>query len=108
LNLFRNAIEYSGKGQVDVVISAIQENNTKFWEVRVIDYGPGIPYDQREMLFERYMKGARGSGLGLSVIKSLTELFSGTVRIEDRVKGDFSKGSAFVLVFPAASPLDMV
>ena len=55
----------------------------------------------RESLFERYMKGAKSSGLGLSVVRALTEFFGGTVRIEDRISGDFSQGSVFVLQFPA-------
>jgi len=105
LNLIRNAIEYSGTRKVDVVISAIHKNNKDHWEVRVIDYGPGILYEKRALLFERYMKGAKGSGLGLSVVKALTELFHGTVRIEDRVIGDYSQGSAFVLLFPAINSL---
>ncbi len=100
-NLFHNAIAYSGKSRVDVEISPIPSNKPDLWEVRVIDFGPGIPYTQRDQLFKRYMEGAKGTGLGLSVVQALTELFKGTVRIEDRVEGDFSQGSAFVLTFPA-------
>ena len=48
------------------------------------------------------MKGAKGSGLGLSVVRALTELFNGSIGIEDRVKGDFSQGAVFVLRFPIA------
>jgi signal transduction histidine kinase len=100
-NLLHNAIQYSGKNRVDVNISKLPGGRFHYCEVRVIDYGPGIPYNQRDQLFKRYMKGAKGTGLGLSVVQALTELFKGRVSIEDRVPGDFSKGSAFVLKFPA-------
>jgi signal transduction histidine kinase len=102
LNLFRNAIEYSGKGRINVRISKTNVNKLSRWEIRVIDFGPGIPYELRDSLFDRYMKGARGSGLGLSVVRALTDLFNGSIRIEDRVDGDFSQGSVFVLSFPIA------
>ncbi|MFW9806516.1 MAG: sensor histidine kinase, partial [Candidatus Thorarchaeota archaeon] len=103
LNLFRNAIEYSEKGRIDVRISRSDVNSSAYWEIRVIDFGPGIPYELRESLFDRYMKGAKGSGLGLSVVRALTSLFNGSIGIEDRVEGDFSQGSVFVLRFPIAS-----
>jgi signal transduction histidine kinase len=102
LNLFRNAIEYSGKGRINVRIARINIDNSSQWEIRVIDFGPGIPYELRDSLFDRYMKGARGSGLGLSVVRALTNLFNGSIRIDDRVEGDFSQGSVFVLRFPTA------
>ena len=102
LNLFRNAIEYSGKERVDVEINRVNVDHSSHWEVRVIDFGPGIPYELRDSLFNRYMKGAKGSGLGLSVVRALTELFNGSIGIEDRVKGDFSQGAVFVLRFPIA------
>ncbi|RDE11741.1 MAG: hypothetical protein C4K47_09375 [Candidatus Thorarchaeota archaeon] len=101
MNLFRNVVEHSVGPRIDVLVSPIERNKKSYWEVRVVDYGPGIPYDRRESLFDRYMRGAKGSGLGLSVVKALTEFFGGSVGIEDRVEGDFSKGTAFVLVFPA-------
>ena len=102
LNLFRNAIEYSGKGRINVRIARTNVDKSSHWEIRVIDFGPGIPYELRDSLFDRYMKGARGSGLGLSVVRALTNLFNGSIRIEDRVEGDFSQGSVFVLRFPTA------
>ena len=103
LNLFRNAIEYSGKERIDVVIARTNVDGSSHWEVRVIDFGPGIPYEKRDSLFDRYMKGAKGSGLGLSVCRALTNLFDGSIGIEDRVEGDFSQGTVFVLRFPIAN-----
>jgi signal transduction histidine kinase len=103
LNLFRNALEYSEKGLIDVRIYRTNVNSFSHWEIRVIDFGPGIPYELRDSLFDRYMKGAKGSGLGLSVVKALTDLFKGSIGIEDRVEGDYSQGSVFVLRFPIST-----
>jgi signal transduction histidine kinase len=40
-------------------------------------------------------------GLGLYLVKSLVDDFHGTVRVEDRVPGDHSKGARFVVLLPA-------
>lgn len=89
--------QYARVGVVSSVFAVI------VFVVRVIDFGPGIPYEMRDSLFDRYMNGAKGSGLGLSVCKALTNLFNGSIGIEDRVEGDFSQGTVFVLRFPIAN-----
>ncbi|MHA1758686.1 MAG: hypothetical protein ACTSVV_18115 [Promethearchaeota archaeon] len=38
--------------------------------------------------------------MGLSLVKNIVELYNGMIWVEDRVKGDFTKGSKFVLLFP--------
>ena len=48
------------------------------------------------------MVGAKGTGLGLSVSKTLTEVFGGTIKVEDRVPGEYSKGTVFIVTLPAA------
>ena len=48
------------------------------------------------------MSGAKGTGLGLSVAKTLTEVFGGSIAVEDRVPGDYSKGSVFIITLPVA------
>lgn len=49
-----------------------------------------------------YEKGImRGKGLGLYLVKTLVDRFHGNVSVEDRVQGDRSMGSKFVVVLPA-------
>lgn len=100
-NLLLNAVEYSKGEIVEIEISQKQEEDVIFWQVRISDHGPGIHPNVRESLFTRYMKGAQGSGLGLSLVKALTDFFGGSITVEDRILGDYKEGSCFILIFPA-------
>jgi len=42
----------------------------------------------------------RGMGLGLSLVKKIIESYHGQIWVEDRVKGDSTRGSNFVLLIP--------
>jgi signal transduction histidine kinase len=43
-----------------------------------------------------------GRGFGLRLVKSLVDDFHGIFRLEDRVPGDYGKGSRFVVILPAS------
>jgi signal transduction histidine kinase len=62
--------------------------------LHVIDEGPGVPFDERQRIFERFVRGSaglacdsRGSGIGLSVVKLLIEAMGGTVCVVDAPEG---------------------
>jgi signal transduction histidine kinase len=64
------------------------------WRVAVEDEGPGVPESQRERIFERFVRldpGAkrptRGSGLGLTISRSILGLHRGTIRAEAARQG---------------------
>ncbi|MFW9962822.1 MAG: sensor histidine kinase [Candidatus Sifarchaeia archaeon] len=102
-NLFRNAIQYSSnKKRIEVEIEKKRNQEKEFWLTRVIDFGCGIEPKKKANLFNRFMSGAEGTGLGLSVVKTLTEVFGGKITVEDRVQGDYSQGSVFIVTLPAA------
>ena len=99
INLFRNALQYSEDvKRIQVEITPIEQHGVTFWRIRVIDWGRGISPEQKPKLFTRYTEGAKGLGLGLSVVKSLTEAFGGSVTAENRVADDYSKGTVFILL----------
>jgi len=103
LNLFHNAIQYSpGEKRIDVEISSAVFRGGSYWEVRVADRGTGIAPEQKKKLFSRFMEGARGTGLGLSLVRTLTDAFGGEISVEDRVIGDFTKGTVFVVRLPVS------
>src|SRR5262245_43385759 len=51
-------------------------------EIRVCDAGPGVPEAERERVFEPFYRGARGSGLGLSIVRQIARRHGGEVRCE--------------------------
>jgi PAS domain S-box-containing protein len=105
-NIVSNAIKHStGSLYLDIKVDCIRENDAAYYEVAVEDNGPGIADEVKEKVFDRLVRGptsARGHGLGLYLVKTLVEGFRGSVRIEDRVRDDHSKGCRFVVRLPVA------
>ena len=65
----------------------------------------GISDEIKELIFHRGYrkeKNIRGMGLGLSLVKKIIDSYDGQIWVEDKVKGDFNKGSNFVLLIPKA------
>jgi signal transduction histidine kinase len=72
-------------------------------EVSIKDSGPGIPADEQELLFKKFSRlstrptaGESSHGLGLSIVKKLSELLS----IEVNFESEQGKGSTFKLLLP--------
>ena len=108
-NLVGNAIKHA-EGPVDIRIGIdrIEENGRAFYRVYVEDNGSGIADDRKKDIFERFKRGqtkAKGSGLGLYLVRTIVEGHGGSVRVEDRVAGDHRKGSRFVVMLPASGAL---
>ncbi len=88
-NLADNALRYAGSGDVDVSVSV--ENGRII--IRVRDRGPGIPREDRELVFERFYRvrersgRAEGSGLGLAIVREIVSASGGTVELADNADG---------------------
>lgn len=90
-NLLSNASKY---GPVDAEITLAVSAADGWARVSVADQGPGIPAEQRRDLFRRFVTPAgqdsrsqAGFGLGLSVVKAITEAHGGQVGVDDRLDG---------------------
>ncbi len=98
INLFRNALQYSEEvKRIQVDIHPLEQFAQQYWKIRVLDWGKGIPAEQKQKLFKRFTEGAKGLGLGLYVVKSLIEAFGGSVSVENRVPDDESQGTVFII-----------
>lgn len=92
-----NAQRHSGTERVDVLISEIEDE----CEIRIVDYGVGIPEDVKKVLFkERIRSGdTSGLGLGLYIVKKFVDRYRGKVWVEDTKP----KGATFVIRLRAAT-----
>lgn len=86
-NLLSNAVKYTPKGEISITLSSIYENGDGFTEIKVSDTGYGITPDALPYIFDRYFQAkskyqAAGTGIGLSIVKSLVELHEGTINVE--------------------------
>jgi signal transduction histidine kinase len=100
-NLLSNAVKYSPPGGLVEIVAGTVDDQVL---VSIRDHGIGIPESERERVFERYYRGSNtsgisGSGVGLSLVRSIVALHKGSISLES-VEG---KGSRFTLRLPAAA-----
>ena len=92
VNLLNNAIRYSKPhGKIEIIVKG-EEGFVKF---AVKDYGPGISDEDKEKLFQKFVrvgtKLKKGTGLGLAISKDFVEAQGGRIWLESRV----GEGSTF-------------
>jgi signal transduction histidine kinase len=108
-NLLWNAIKHSDPDKplaIGLRIDEEMRGGKKYYMVSVEDNGPGIKDELKERLFSRFSRGetkAKGSGLGLYLVKTLVDSFHGRIWVEDSVPGDHTKGAKFIVTLPAAA-----
>ena len=104
-NLLINSIRHNKNLLIDINIgiSKKQQNGINYVKMEFLDNGIGIADNMKERIFKRGYseeKSVYGMGLGLSLVRGIIETYNGKIWVEDRVKGDRSKGSNFVILIP--------
>jgi signal transduction histidine kinase len=104
-NLLRNAIKHNKSPKVEIVIriSEGSKEERNYCKLEFIDNGIGIPDNRKQEIFQqKYRPGSleTGMGLGLSLVKNAIDNYGGEIFIRDRVKGDYTQGSNFIILLP--------
>ena len=99
VNLLENAVKYTPEGG-KISISMLHRTSQKI-QVSICDNGPGIPHEQREMIFKDHFRLPRdrdqeGYGLGLSLCQSVIRLHYGQIWVDSNP----SQGSCFHFTLP--------
>jgi signal transduction histidine kinase len=99
-NLVDNAVKYSSAGG-RVHVSAIADDGSVL--IDVADEGPGIPPEDRQLIFEKFGRSGGGAakpgtGLGLFIARSIAEAHGGSLEVESAR----ARGSVFRLELPAS------
>ncbi len=113
-NLVENARSFSPPGgEVTVTLSQGRAARGSVIRITVEDQGPGIPPDKLEKIFQRFYtdrpagaKFGNNSGLGLSIVRQITDTHRGSVWAENRMADGQVAGARFVVELPPA-PLDI-
>ncbi len=99
-NLLSNAIKFSPKHST---ITFAVSHKDDFVEISVADQGPGIPIEDRALIFEKFGQSQAASnlemkstGVGLAIVKAIVELHGGCVGVESQI----GKGSTFWIRVP--------
>ncbi len=100
LNLISNSIKFTPKGG-SIFVNIYDK--TDFVIISVKDTGVGIPEDKQDIIFQRFRqidksltRKSEGSGIGLSIVKSLVEIMDGEITVQSKV----GKGSEFIIKLP--------
>ena len=98
-NLLDNAVKFSMPQQVDIKVGATGDALT----ITINDTGPGIPAQEKELVFELFYRSAQtrqipGNGIGLYLTRQILDLHNITVEMGD----NHPAGTAVRLIFPAA------
>jgi signal transduction histidine kinase/DNA-binding response OmpR family regulator len=99
LNLLTNAIKFTARGKISIGI----EDMPQEIKVSVMDTGEGIYPEEKEKIFEEFYRigddlagRPKGSGLGLSISRSIVEAHNGKIWVESEI----GKGSTFFFTIP--------
>lgn len=101
VNVLDNAILYSDDGTSIEISARVDEHEI---EIAISDEGIGIPPQERERVFERFVRGAavsahpHGSGLGLAIARSFVQSFGGRIWADAPGIGD--RGTRIVIRLP--------
>jgi two-component system, OmpR family, phosphate regulon sensor histidine kinase PhoR len=100
LNLLSNAIKFTKSGD-SISVNVFERQEAV--EIVVSDTGIGIPSDKQELIFQRFRqvdtsltREQEGSGIGLSLVKSLVDMHEGTISLES----EYGQGSKFIVRLP--------
>ena len=106
-NLITNAIKYAPGSEVTL---AARRGAPGYWQLAVMDRGPGIPSSRQRELFKPFSRlqehdpaGGLSSGLGLSLARQIVADAGGSLWYEDRDGG----GAAFIIELPEAADGDV-
>ncbi|MCP3682224.1 MAG: response regulator [bacterium] len=104
INLASNAIKFTEKGHVHIIVSLEEIENKPIVRFDVEDTGIGIPADKQELIFNSFSQADGsttrkfgGTGLGLAITKHLAEILGGSVALQSEP----GRGSVFSLRIPA-------
>jgi len=107
INLVGNAIKFTEKGSVHL---RFYRPDADHWAMQVKDTGQGISKEAQTYIFDAfrqadssYTRRHTGSGLGLSIVKQLTELMGGDISVQSQLE----QGSNFTVVFPITLEKDI-
>ncbi|MGL6041820.1 MAG: sensor histidine kinase, partial [Deefgea sp.] len=104
VNLLSNAIKFSPTGgmiDIQFIASALLENDDPAIGIRVRDYGPGIPDEELEYIFDKFIQSSRirnsgGTGLGLAISRQIINDHQGQIVAANHPDG----GAIFTVLLP--------
>ncbi len=100
-NLLHNAVKYTVSESVRIDVRTSLVEGGKFIHFDFEDWGQGInDRFKKSILTDINDRVHRVSGVGLTLVKQIVEQYGGSISVENREKGDFTKGTRFIIKLP--------
>jgi two-component system, OmpR family, sensor histidine kinase VicK len=100
-NLFSNSIKYTEASKVPILVEVEREGTDL--KISVSDEGSGVPENLKTRMFDRYLVGAKGTGLGMSIIHALVvNRYNGKIDVSNRA--DRPSGTRIRVWLPMFNP----
>jgi signal transduction histidine kinase/CheY-like chemotaxis protein len=104
VNFVGNALKYAPGRPVEISVSCLEGNaSTAGILIEVTDHGPGVPSEEQELIFKKFVRGSgarqsgvMGSGIGLATCRAMARLLGGSVGIESHP----GQGATFFVRLP--------
>ncbi len=104
-NILINGINYNENAIVDISVKISKQklDQKTYIKIEFLDNGIGIIDKRKKVIFQRgkgAFNGSKGMGIGLSLVSKIIQIFNGKIWVEDRIEGDYTKGSNFIILLP--------
>ena len=104
-NILVNAVKYNENPTIEIQIRISRHliQKKSYVKLEFLDNGIGIQDERKKIIFQKSngtSKNSKGMGIGLSLVKKAVLSYNGQIWVENKVKGDYSRGSNFVLLIP--------
>jgi len=106
-NILLNGVKHNENSRRDILIKICRckNDNKDFLKFEFIDNGRGILDNKKRLLFQNNFEKEtilNKGGLGLTLVNFIIKTYSGYIWIEDKVKGNYSKGTNIIILIPEA------
>ncbi len=109
MNLTSNALKFTQNGSVEIAAREVKvENNLHFIEFKISDTGVGIALNDQNKVFDKFVQVGRkvddyqGTGLGLTIVKKLVELFDSDIYLDSKI----NEGTTFTFTIGFEADLE--
>ena len=104
-NILFNAVKHNEnpKIEISIIVSKVDRDRKKYLKFEFLDNGIGVSDALKEQLFKDFSSiksKTKGMGLGLLLVSKILSIYNGQIWVEDKIKGDPSKGSNFIILLP--------
>ena len=100
-NLLHNSVKVTETSEVNIEVEVSLSQAGEYLRLDFIDWGTGLDDTMKQTILAGLDERVRRvSGVGLTLVKQIIDQYKGQISVEDRVKGNHTKGARFVILLP--------